>query len=102
MSYEIKFGKSKYKAKLKEGKEVNWNGEIMTIKDCFLIGSKHEYRFKEKEGFFREADILVQNKNYDVHLNGSCEHEWMNSRLTLQGKSLKVCLKCRRTEQTVC
>lgn len=31
-----------------------------------------------------------------------CYHQWMNSGLTLQGKSLKVCLKCRRTEQTVC
>lgn len=51
---------------------------------------------------YDKVDFRWISDHYDVHLNGSCEHEWMNSRLTLQGKSLKVCLKCRRTEQTVC
>ena len=31
-----------------------------------------------------------------------CDHYWMNTGLSVQGKSLMLCTKCRETKQTVC
>ena len=31
-----------------------------------------------------------------------CDHSWMNTGLSVQGKSLMICTKCRETKQTVC
>lgn len=30
-----------------------------------------------------------------------CDHSWMNTGMSVQGKSLMVCTKCRDTKQTV-
>lgn len=30
-----------------------------------------------------------------------CEHSWINTGITVQGVSLKRCMKCGKTEQTV-
>ena len=30
-----------------------------------------------------------------------CEHSWINTGMTLQGVTLKRCMKCGKTEQTV-
>lgn len=31
-----------------------------------------------------------------------CDHSWMNTGMSIQGKRLMVCTKCRETKQTVC
>jgi len=57
-------------------------------------------KIKELETIAKELDaekLRLSNVSKSV-----CKHEWMNSGLTIQGKSLKVCLKCKHTEQTVC
>ena len=34
-------------------------------------------------------------------LKSVCEHSWINTGMTLQGVTLKRCMKCGKTEQTV-
>lgn len=31
-----------------------------------------------------------------------CDHSWMNTGMSLQGKSLMACIKCKETKKTVC
>lgn len=33
-------------------------------------------------------------------ISAVCEHSWMNSGMSVQGKSLIICTKCRETKQT--
>jgi len=41
------------------GQTVIYLGIMYTIKDCFQFGSKFEYRFVDREGFFKEENITV-------------------------------------------
>ena len=69
-------------------------------KRSFMENKLDIEKIKELEVIAKELDaekLRLSNVSKSV-----CSHQWINSGLTLQGKSLKVCLKCRHTEQTVC
>lgn len=49
-----------------------------------------------------EVQEQVNNCSISAVSKSVCDHYWMNSGISLQGKSLMVCTKCRETKQTVC
>ena len=66
---------------------------------------------QQKEGAFSWDDIdALMNAVKDCSIHAVvgrseqlvCDHSWMNTGMSVQGKSLMVCTKCRETKQTVC
>lgn len=49
------------------------------------------------EKFFSELNVecLLEDKQKQ------CNHTWMNSGMSAQGKSLMVCINCRKTKQSI-
>jgi hypothetical protein len=55
------------------------------------------------EEFYAEFDMRLKAAlRIHVISKSVCDHSWMNTGLSVQGKSLMVCTKCRETKQTVC
>lgn len=50
-------------------------------------------------------NIMFMKEENKLNLGGViksvCEHSWINTGMTLQGVTLKMCMKCGKTEQTV-
>lgn len=57
-------------------------------------------KIKELETIAKELD--AEKLRLSVVSKSVCDHSWMNTGMSVQGKSLMVCTKCRETKQTVC
>ena len=56
-------------------------------------------KIKELETIAKELD--AEKFRLSTVRKSVCDHYWMNAGLSVQGKSLMVCTKCRETKQTV-
>lgn len=74
-----------------------------------VMGHKPNKEFGVKGSFsWDDIDALmnaVKNCSIPAVVGRSeqlvCDHSWMNTGMSVQGKSLVVCTKCRETKQTV-
>lgn len=57
-------------------------------------------KIREFETISKELD--AEKLRLSAVSKSVCDHSWMNTGLSVQGKSLMVCTECRETKQTVC
>lgn len=57
-------------------------------------------KIRELETITKELD--AEKLRLSAVSKSVCDHSWMNTGLSTQGRSLMVCVKCRETKQTVC
>ena len=75
----------------------------------WLGNNDFKYCEEHKELMREDLDRVIEFAQQQVNSvdlsavsKSVCDHSWMNAGLSVQGKSLIVCTKCRETKQTVC
>jgi hypothetical protein len=53
------------------------------------------------ESDIMRTELLIEKSRLVEKDNKYHEHTWINSGLTVQGKSLMVCIKCRETKEMI-
>lgn len=57
-------------------------------------------KIKELETIAKELDAA--KLRLSAVSKSVCDHSWMNTGMSLQGKSLMACIRCKETKKTVC